>query len=91
MTGLRSAHSHRHSKAQCLKILRSLSAYLDNELTSDVCREIRLHLGACPNCEIFLTSLRRTVDLCRHAHSKPLSSRLRAQFRRQIFRAVGRS
>lgn len=91
MTSLQSAHSHRHSKGRCLKILRSLSAYLDNELSSDVCREIRLHLGDCPNCELFLSSLRRTIDLCRHVNPKPLSPSLRAQIRRQIAKAINRS
>ena len=66
------AHRHRgHSKADCLKILRGLSAYLDDELAGDVCREIRKHLGACPNCEGFLDSLRQTVTLCRHVEPPP--------------------
>ncbi|WP_447978520.1 anti-sigma factor family protein [Candidatus Nitrospira bockiana] len=80
---------HRHTKAGCLRILRSLSAYLDDELTSDVCREIRAHLGACPRCEEFLDGLRVTVSLCRHLEAKPLSPTAKAQLRRQILKAIG--
>jgi hypothetical protein len=85
-----SSHAYRHSKAQCIKLLRHLSTYLDDEPTIDVCREIRAHLGDCPNCELFLNSLRQTITLCRHVGAHPLSPRLKAQIRRQIMKAVGR-
>lgn len=79
---------HRHSKAHCLKILRRLSEYLDDELPGNLCREIRKHLGACPRCEIFLTSLRQTVHLCRHAPTRPLSPAAKTSLRRQILRLL---
>lgn len=79
-----------HSKAFCLKVLRRLSAYLDDELSPSVCSEIRLHLGACPNCELFVESLRKTVTLCRGAEVKPLSTAMKARLRTQILRAAGR-
>ncbi|MGH7254298.1 MAG: anti-sigma factor family protein [Nitrospirales bacterium] len=78
-----------HSKARCLKILRHLSAYLDDELTLGVCDEIRKHLGACPKCEVFVQSLRQTVSLCRHAETRPLSPGLKARIRQQVFKAAG--
>lgn len=83
--------THRHSKAGCLKILRNLSEYLDDELSRDVCKEIRTHLGACPRCEIFLDSLRQTVSLCRHVESKPLSPVLKQRIRRGILEALGQA
>ncbi|HEX2056271.1 MAG TPA: zf-HC2 domain-containing protein [Nitrospiraceae bacterium] len=79
---------HPHSKQHCLKILQKLSAYLDDELSGQVCAEIRSHLGACPNCEIFLDSLRQTITLCRHHQPHPLSSTARAALRRQILKSV---
>ncbi len=75
---------HRHSKAHCLKILRRLSDYLDDELPGNICREIRKHLGACPRCEIFLTSLKQTVNLCRHNPTRPLSAAAKTSLRRKI-------
>lgn len=89
--GFHSSVPHRHSKAECLKILRNLSTYLDDELTADVCREIRAHLGACPNCELFLASLRQTITLCRHAEPPPLSPALKTEIRRQILRSIAKT
>lgn len=79
---------HRHSKAGCLKILRRLSAYLDDELTSDVCQEVRNHMGICPPCVQFFESLRRTVSLCREVDAPPLSPTQKAKLRRAIHKAL---
>lgn len=83
-----STPSHEHGKGRCLRILRELSAYLDNELSTDVCREIRRHLGACPHCEDFLTSLRQTVSLCRHAPAPSLSPADRTRMRDAILKSA---
>ena len=48
-----------------------LSAYIDDELPEDICAEFRRHLGACPNCEVFIASLRDTVKLCRQHEPPP--------------------
>jgi anti-sigma factor RsiW len=61
-----------------------LSAYIDDELPSDICQEIREHLGACPNCEVFIVSLQQTVILCRHRPVPPLKSSDRTALRRAI-------
>ncbi|HMS82520.1 MAG TPA: zf-HC2 domain-containing protein [Nitrospira sp.] len=73
-----------HGKAHCLRILRQLSAYIDDELSENICQEIRRHLGDCPNCETFVTSLRQTVSLCRHSPSPTLSATGRALMRKKI-------
>lgn len=77
-----------HRKRNCVKVLERLSAYLDNELSGDICSEIRAHLGDCPNCEVFLDSLRQTVRLCQQRPSPPLSEKDRAALRRQILKAA---
>ncbi|MEX5217613.1 MAG: zf-HC2 domain-containing protein [Nitrospira sp.] len=79
---------HDHGKQHCLKVLQKLSAYLDEELTGDICAEIRSHLGACPNCEVFLDSLRQTIALCRHHQPHLLSAADRATIRRHILKSV---
>ncbi|MDH4154917.1 MAG: zf-HC2 domain-containing protein [Nitrospira sp.] len=73
-----------HGKARCLRILRQLSAYIDDELSGNICQEIRRHLGTCPNCETFVTSLRQTVSLCRHSPSPTLSAASRTLMRKTI-------
>ena len=82
---------HRHNRAHCLTVLRRLSAYLDDELPGGLCREIRKHMGACPNCEVFLASLRETIRLCRHVAPTPLSRAAKARLRSQILKAAGPS
>ncbi len=82
--------SHRHTPGQghCVDLLRQLSAYIDDELPSDICREIRQHLGACPNCEVFIASLQQTVTLCRYRPVPPLKSSDRVNMRRAILDAA---
>jgi len=82
-------HQHTHNKTRCLHILRQLSAYIDDELSGDICQEIRMHLGACPNCETFVTSLRQTVSLCRHSPAPTLSTTDRALMRQKILKTAG--
>lgn len=84
----RRPRSRRPGNTHCLNILRRLSAYLDEDLPTNVCDEIRRHLGACPNCETFVASLRQTIALCRYAPPAPLSAADKAQLRRQIMRAA---
>lgn len=81
-------HQHVHSKATCVKILRRLSAYLDDELSGNICQEVRRHLEVCPKCDLFLHSLKHTVSLCRGLDTKPLSPPLKARLRQEILRAL---
>lgn len=83
-----SSDSHTHGRGHCMDLLRQLSAYIDDELPSDICREIRRHLGACPNCEVFIASLQQTVTLCRHRSVPQLTSVDRVNMRRAILNAA---
>jgi anti-sigma factor RsiW len=79
---------HQHEQGRCLHILRELSAYIDDELSGTICQEIRRHLGACPNCEDFVASLRQTVLLCRHRPAPALSSADRSRMREEILKSA---
>jgi anti-sigma factor RsiW len=83
-----SSHDHRHREGNCMNLLRQLSAYIDDELPSDICMEIRRHLGACPNCEVLIVSLQHTVTLCRHRPAPQLTSVDRMNMRRAILNAA---
>lgn len=61
------------SASYCKTLLQRLSEYLDDDLPTDVCQQIRVHLGACPNCERFAASLRQSILLCRHTPPVGLS------------------
>src|SRR5690348_15843082 len=82
-----SLHHHQPGEGRCLDILKQLSAYIDDELPEDICAELRRHLGACPNCVVFIASLRDTVKLCRQHEPPPLSAYDRARLRQEILRA----
>ena len=79
---------HRHGQGRCMHILKQLSAYIDDELSGTICAELRKHLGACPNCEEFVASLRQTVALCRHQPTPRLSAADRATMRDAILRTA---
>jgi len=83
-----SSHSHTHGQGHCMDLLRQLSAYIDGELPSDICREIRRHVGACPNCEGFIASLQHIVTLCRNSPAPQLTSVDRMNMRRAILDAA---
>jgi anti-sigma factor RsiW len=82
------ARPHRHGKGSCVAILKKLSAYIDDELPGTLCTELRRHLGACPNCEEFVASLRQTVALCQHQPAPALSQAERARMRNDILRSA---
>ena len=83
-----SSHRRTHGQGHCVDLLRQLSAYIDDELPSDICLEIRRHLGACPNCEVFIASLQHTVTLCRHRPAPQLTSVDRMNMRHAILDAA---
>ncbi len=78
----------RHSGAQCRKILRTLSEYLDNDLPKSVCRVIREHLELCPKCEVFVHTLKRTINLCRKSDVARLTASDKMKLRKEILSAA---
>jgi anti-sigma factor RsiW len=82
------AKPHGHKTERCLRILRELSAFIDDELPGTLCRQIRRHLGDCPHCEDFVASLRQTVLLCRRNPAPALPADERARMRERILYAV---
>jgi anti-sigma factor RsiW len=77
-----------HSRAYCLKILKELSSYLDDDLARNLSRKVAKHLEACANCEDFVASLRQTIILCKHSATSSLSPTAKAKLRGQILKAV---
>ncbi|MEW6184345.1 MAG: zf-HC2 domain-containing protein [Thermodesulfobacteriota bacterium] len=51
---------------KCLAVFKKISLYLDGELESQSCREIRKHMEECSRCKTCLTMLQRTLEICRH-------------------------
>lgn len=49
----------------CEKLKKALAEFLDGELEAAICEQIEQHLIACPDCEIVVSSTRRTLALYR--------------------------
>lgn len=61
-----------------------MSEYLDNELDGSLCREIEAHLERCHACKVCLTTLQRTVALCRQAGQARVPDSLSRRLRELI-------
>jgi predicted anti-sigma-YlaC factor YlaD len=57
--------------ANCHHLLDSLSGYVDNELSDELCAEIHRHLAGCENCRVVIDTLRKTIDLYHVSTPKP--------------------
>ena len=64
----------------------SLSDYLDDELSDEMCREIQQHLETCGNCRAVLNTTRRTIDLVRIPPDEP--ARLPDDVRDRLFKRL---
>ncbi len=52
-----------HTHTNCEELLGSLSAYIDDDLSPELCQELEKHLAGCDNCRVVLNTTRRTIDL----------------------------
>jgi anti-sigma factor RsiW len=50
---------------RCKQIFAMLSGYLDGELSTKNCRQLKRHLKGCVPCIAYLESLKATVEACR--------------------------
>ena len=47
----------------CNEVLDQLADYLDEEARSELCKVIEEHLVGCPNCQVFVDSVKKTIVL----------------------------
>jgi len=52
-----------HAHTNCEELLGSLSAYIDGDLSPELCLELEKHLAGCDNCRVVLNTTKRTIDL----------------------------
>jgi anti-sigma factor (TIGR02949 family) len=55
----------------CRHLLDSLSAFVDGELSEEICAEIEQHLNDCENCHVVVDTLRKTVSLYQTSGETP--------------------
>ncbi|MBR9980023.1 MAG: zf-HC2 domain-containing protein [Desulfatitalea sp.] len=75
---------HNHPDFRCRELFARMSEYLDNELDGSLCREIEGHLNECQACKVCLSTLKRTVALCREAGAAPIPETLSRRLRELI-------
>lgn len=54
--------NHQHNMG-CQDILKNLNAYIDENLDAVLCGNIEAHINACPNCQIVVNTLKKTIQL----------------------------
>ena len=74
--------------AECRRVLRSVSAYLDGDLDATACDSIEAHCRGCSGCADVVAGLRETVGLCRQAGSTPVPEAVRQRARASVRRLL---
>ena len=49
--------------SKCCDFISEVSDYIDGELAQDLCADLERHLSECPNCQVVVNTLRKTIDL----------------------------
>jgi anti-sigma factor (TIGR02949 family) len=52
-----------HEHGTCRELLNQLSDYVDGELEAALCTELEAHLAECPNCQVMVDTVRKTITL----------------------------
>jgi len=60
--------THEYS-LECRRIFEQISDFIDGEAAPEVCRHIEEHLKGCRDCDNFIDSVRKTVELYRKESS----------------------
>ena len=55
----------------CHHLLDSLSDFIDDSLSEDLCAEIKHHMSDCEDCRVVVDTLRKTVYLYRSSAPSP--------------------
>ena len=61
-----------------------LSNYLDEQLDDSLCEELERHLKGCEPCEVFLSSLKATVEQCRRSPAERPAREKAVELRRKV-------
>jgi anti-sigma factor RsiW len=81
--------SEPHDHRACVDLFARMSEYLDGELDGDIRRKIEQHLTQCRSCRTCLTTLRRTVALCREMGSLPIPEDVSRRLKKYFSSLVG--
>lgn len=57
--------THHHTEQECQELLAQINAYVDGNLATEICAELRQHMADCPECQVVFDTLSKTVVLYR--------------------------
>jgi RNA polymerase sigma-70 factor, ECF subfamily len=72
---------------RCKEMFAELSNYLDDELDDSLCEELEKHMDGCEPCKAFLSSLEKSIQLCRIVPNESPDPRVAARLRRELLSA----
>jgi anti-sigma factor RsiW len=76
------ASKHDHSK--CREMLGQFSDYIDGDLEASLCAELEAHLAGCPDCQVMIDTMRRTITLY---HAQP-KAELPADVEKRLYKVL---
>ncbi len=53
----------KHPHMACEDILNKLNDYIDGELNPLLCEKINAHIESCPDCQVVVNTLKKTIHL----------------------------
>ena len=69
---------------KCRDVYLHICDNLDQKLNSRQCLEVKRHLGMCPDCKVYLDSLKKTV----HLYRTTLAPDVTARTHRKLLKAI---
>ena len=52
-----------HDESVCRELVSQFSEYIDGELEAALCAQLEAHLAECPNCQVMIDTVRKTITL----------------------------
>lgn len=74
-----------HNLMSCREMLSSLGAYLDGEVSEELCSIIEEHMKGCPHCTIVVNTLHKTIDLY---HEAALETEIPQEVTRRLYQRL---
>jgi anti-sigma factor RsiW len=63
----------------CEQLLRAVNLYVEGTIEADLCAQLERHLGGCTACQVFVDTVRKTVQVYKGGQVIELPVDLRAR------------
>ena len=68
----------------CKDIIEKISEYIDEELDTCMCEEIKEHIDNCPSCDSFFKSFTNNIELCKYLLKVDVPEDTRTRLRERL-------